>query len=147
MNFSTSLYYIMFFADVRIVNYPLPCPLLSALRRPPSPSVRTSLLDDSIWMKWRRVNVMWVTEYDIKLPSWVNTTNHFLLSLFHTLTYFLWLSWPGFRFSISHSLKCRDIHVLFNIYTFKCSHSFSLYHPQPFHSPALRPTNVHSVWE
>jgi len=57
----------------------------------------------------------------------IYSTNDFLLSLFHTLTSFLWLSWPGFRFSISHS--------------------FLLYHPQPFHSPALPPTNVHSVWE
>jgi len=53
------------------------------------------------------------------------STNHFLLSLFHTLTSFLWLSWPGFRFSISHS--------------------FSLYHPQPFRSPALRPILMYTV--
>jgi len=50
----------------------------------------------------------------------IYSTNHFLLSLFHTLTSFLWLSWPDFRFSIAHS--------------------FSLFHPQPFHSLALRPT-------
>ena len=46
------------------------------------------------------------------------STNHFLLSLFHALTSRLWLFWPGFRTSISHS--------------------FSLYHPRPFHSHALR---------
>jgi len=55
----------------------------------------------------------------------IYSTNHFLLSLFHTLMSLLWLSWPGFRFSISHS--------------------FSLYHPQPLHSPAFRPILMYTV--
>jgi len=55
----------------------------------------------------------------------IYSTNHFLLSLFHTLMSFLWLSWPGLWFSISHS--------------------FSLYHPQPLHSPALRPILMYTV--
>jgi len=55
----------------------------------------------------------------------IYSTNHFLLSLFHTLMSFLWLSWPGFQVSISHS--------------------FSLIHPQPFHSPAFRPILMYIV--
>jgi len=48
------------------------------------------------------------SQFHSKLKT--NLFHKFLLSLFHTLTSFLWLSSPGFRFSISLSFSLYIIH-------------------------------------
>ena len=90
-----------------------PCTCSSeCLSKRTSPTCHSFFSHLSIWFYSASWSIS-TSQFHSKLLTY--STNHFLLSRFHALTSLLWLFWPGFRTSISHS--------------------FSLYHPRPFIHP------------